>query len=66
VKEILNKTLGIFLIAAAWIDFSTSEVHDFKGHLLRRPFLEELLPQLFEGSADVETAGGANSFLRTR
>ena len=43
---------------ARWIDFSGSEVHDFKDWLLRRPFLEDLLPQLFEG--------GGKSFLSTR
>ena len=48
---------------ARWIDFSTSEVHDFKDYLLRRPFLEQLLPQLFEGSAD---GGGEKTFLRIR
>jgi hypothetical protein len=43
---------------ARWIDFSASEVHDFKDWLLRRPFLEVLLPQLFDG--------GGKSFLSTR
>jgi hypothetical protein len=52
---------------ARWIDFSRSVVHDFKDDLLRRPFLEELLPQLFGGEAAVDLASGAEkSFLRSR
>ena len=52
---------------ARWIDFSASEVHDFKDYLLRRPFLERLLPQLFGGESEVDLASGPEkSFLRTR
>ena len=52
---------------ARWVDFSTSEVHDFKDYLLRRPFLEEMLPQLFDGDGAVEAAaGGRKSFLNNR
>ena len=52
---------------ARWIDFSSSVVHDFKDYLLRRPFLERILPQLFEDGGGAATlAEGANSFFRTR
>jgi hypothetical protein len=40
----LNKTGEI----ASIVDLSASEIHDFKDYLLRRAFLEEFLPRLFE------------------
>lgn len=40
------------------VDFSTSVVHDFKDYLLRRAFLEEVLPDLFGAPAAGDGAIG--------